>query len=144
MHKTSRFIVDYANQHNIGNIVVGKNVDWKRNIEIGKRNNQNFVNIPFDKLIRQIEYKAEEVGISVICHEENYTSKCSFLDNESVERHETYVGKRIKRGLFQSAFGKLINADVNGSGNIVRKVALKAFADRVEALGLTPLRIQFS
>ena len=144
MHKTSRLIVDYANQHNIGNIVIGKNEDWKRNIEIGKRNNQNFVNIPFDKLIQQIEYKAEEVGIKVICHEESYTSKCSFLDGEPIEKHEMYLGKRVKRGLFKSSTGKLINADVNGSGNIIRKVALKAFADGVEALGLTPLRIQFS
>ncbi len=107
-HKTSRLIVDYANQYDIG-----KNEGWKQEINIKKRNNQAFVSIPFDKLIRQIEYKAEEVGIKVICQEESYTSKCSLVDNEPIEKHEAYQGKRAKRGLFQSAAGRLINAGEN-------------------------------
>lgn len=144
LHKTSKFIVDYATQHDIGNIVIGKNDSWKQEIQLGKRNNQNFVSIPFAKLIHQIEYKAEEVGINVICNEESYTSKCSFLDNEPICKHKEYVGRRIKRGLFKSEMGKLINADVNGSGNIIRKVAPKAFANGVEALGLMPIKITFN
>ena len=144
MHKTSRFIVDYANQHNIGNVVIGNNENWKQEINIGKRNNQNFVSLPFSKLINQISYKSEEVGIHVVCHEESYTSKCSLFDNEEIGKHYVYKGKRIKRGLFKDSKGRLLNSDVNGSGNIIRKVAPKAFADGVEALGLMPLKIQFS
>jgi putative transposase len=73
-------------------------------------------------LKRKLEYKCKENFIKFIVQEESYSSKCSFLDNESVEKHENYLGKRIKRGLFQTTKGKLINADINGSANILRKV----------------------
>lgn len=144
LHKSSRFIVNYANENNIGTIVIGKNNGWKNGIKIGKRNNQNFVNLPFCKLIQQIEYKAEEFGIKTICNEESYTSKCDALALESVEKHATYKGKRIKRGLFRSSTGRVINADINGAANILRKVVPRAFANGIEALGLPPLKIQFS
>jgi len=92
-----------------------------------------------------IEYKAEEIGISVIKKEESHTSKCSFLDDESIEHHDSYVGKRISRGLFRSITGKLINADVNGVLNIIKKAIPKAFSqervDRIEDEGLHPIRI---
>jgi putative transposase len=80
------------------------------------------MSIPFFKLKRKLEYKCKENFIKFIVQEESYSSKCSFLDNESVEKHENYLGKRIKRGLFQTTKGKLINADINGSANILRKV----------------------
>jgi putative transposase len=124
MHKTSRFVINYCVSHNLGHIVIGKNDGWKQEINLGKRNNQNFVAIPFDKLIQQIQYKAQLVGIKVTKVCENYTSKCSALDLEEIGKHEdhAYAGKRVFRGMFRTAFGILINADVNGALNILRKV----------------------
>ena len=122
MHKASRFIVNYCKDNHIGNIVIGNNKDWKQNCNMGKVNNQNFVSIPFEKLISMIQYKCEEVGIKVIVTEESYTSKTDHYSNEAMCHHENYMGKRIKRGLFRSASGKLINADLNGAIGILRKV----------------------
>ena len=121
LHKTSKFIISYAIKTNSKNIVIGYNEKWKQDVNLGKRNNQNFVQIPYTRLISQIQYKALLNGVNVILQEESYTSKCSALDLESIEKHETYLGKRIKRGLFQS-LTKKINADVNGALNILRKV----------------------
>jgi putative transposase len=144
LHKVSRFIVDYCSQNDIGTLVIGNNEEWKQNANIGKRNNQNFVQIPFSLLINQIKYKAEEKGINVILQEESHTSKCSFLDDEYIGHHEKYVGKRFKRGLFRSAKGIIINADVQGAYNIIKKAIPKAFArveaDEIEGVGLHPLR----
>ena len=103
-------------------LVIGNNKNWKQNINIGKRNNQNFVSVPHSKLTTQLTYKAQLAGIKVVITEESYTSKCSFLDLEPIKKHTSYLGKRIKRGLFQSNKGYLYSADVNGSLNIGRKV----------------------
>jgi putative transposase len=144
MHKLSRFIINYCIEHDIGTIVIGHNDNWKQQVNIGKRNNQNCVSIPYYILIRDLDYKGEEIGIKVIEQEEAHTSKCSFLDGESVEHHEAYAGKRIKRGIFRSAKGILINADVQGALNIIKKAIPKAFskenADEIEGVGLHPLR----
>lgn len=121
-HKLSRMIVNKLVSNEIGNIVVGYNKGWKDSINIGKRNNQTFVQISFDRFIKYLKYKCEMVGINLVIHEESYTSKCDALAQEEIKKHETYLGKRVKRGLFQSSIGKLINADVNGSLNILRKV----------------------
>ena len=121
-HKVSRHIVNLLTQNKIGNLIIGYNSGWKDSIDIGKVNNQNFVMISHDKLISMLEYKCRMVGINVIKHEESYTSKCDGLCLETIGRHETYLGKRKKRGLFQSSVGKLVNADVNGALNIMRKV----------------------
>jgi len=131
LHKTSRFIINYCLEHEIGTIVIGKNKQWKDEINIGKVNNQKFVSIPHSKLIDKITYKAKLVGINVIEHEESYTSKCDSLALEPIYKHEVYLGKRIKRGLFQSSVGKLINADVNGAINIARKVFSDCFAKSI-------------
>ena len=138
MHKVSKSIVEYAKSRNIDTIVIGHNEGWKQSVNIGHRNNQNFVQLPFNTLIQQIRYKAEEHGINVIVQDESHTSKCSFLDNESVEHHDSYVGRRIRRGVFQSANGKLIHADLNGSYNIIRKAIPEAFANGIEGVGLHP------
>ena len=138
MHKVSRATVAYAKILDIDTIVIGHNNGWKQSVSIGKRNNQNFVQLPFNTLIQQIRYKAEENGINVMIHEESHTSKCSFLDNETIEHHETYMGKRIKRGTFQSANGTLIHADLNGSYNIIKKAIPEAFANGIEGIGLYP------
>jgi len=123
LHKSSRFVVNYCLESGISNIVVGYNAEWKQNVSIGSRNNQNFVQIPFLTLINQLEYKAALLGISVVRNEESYTSKCSAMDLEPVEKHDVYLGKRVKRGVFKSSIGTKINADLNGAINILRKVA---------------------
>jgi len=128
LHKTSRFIVNYCLENEIGTIIIGYNKQWKDEINIGKVNNQKFVFIPHSKLIDKITYKAKLVGIEVIEQEENYTSKCDSLALELICKHEVYSGKRMTRGLFQSSVGKLINADVNGAINIARKVIGDYFA----------------
>ena len=145
LHHTSKFIITYCIENNIKNIVVGKNKNWKNEVNIGKRNNQNFVSIPHSKLIQQIQYKGEEVGINVSTVEENYTSKCSALDLEKICKHKDgeYKGKRIKRGLFQNTKG-LINADVNGSLNILRKVIGDDFIQNLTNRGCALQPIKFN
>ena len=127
--------------NDLGTIVIGYNPEWKQNCRIGKKNTQNFVTIPYNKLIQQLEYKAAEQGIMVIKQEESFSSKCSFLDNESIEHHRKYLGRRIASGLFKSQKGIIINADVNGAYNIMKKAFLNAVdADRIEDVGLHPTR----
>jgi len=138
-HRISKNLIDYGIKNNLGTIVIGYNNGWKRKINIGKRNNQKFVQIPFLKLINQIKYKAELIGVNVVCNNEDHTSKCSFLDNEEIKHHDKYLGKRIKRGLFKSKNGTLINADVNGAYNIMKKAFPNSVSvDGIEALGLMP------
>jgi IS605 OrfB family transposase len=140
-HKTSKRIIDYCLANNIGMVVIGYNPDWKQNCQLGKRNTQNFVTIPYYKLIQQLDYKAEEQGITIIKQEEGHSSKCSVLDNEPIKHHDKYAGKRISRGLFKSKKGTIINADVNGAYNILKKAFLNAVvADRIEGVGLQPTR----
>ncbi|MHB1709391.1 MAG: RNA-guided endonuclease InsQ/TnpB family protein [Thermoplasmataceae archaeon] len=138
MHKLSRAVVNYAISRDVDTIVIGHNNGWKQEADMGKKNNQNFVQIPFSMLIQQIRYKAEEVGISVVVQEESHTSKCSFLDSESVEHHDVYAGKRTRRGVFRSADGILIHADLNAVYNIITKAIPEAFANGIEGIGLYP------
>lgn len=141
LHKTSRTVIDYCVKFGIKTIVVGKNKNWKQEINIGSRNNQNFVSIPFARLINQLKYKGEEVGIIVTETEESYTSKCSFLDSEPICKSDKYLGKRIKRGLFKSFAGILINADVNGAYNILKKAIPNVFDNGIVRCGLHPVII---
>ena len=120
MHKVSRKIVDYMEANSLNTLFVGKNVGWKDSINLGKTNNQNFVYIPYNMLIQMLEYKCKLSGINIVIVNEAYTSKCSFLDRENISKHDSYVGRRIRRGLFISSNGILINADINGSLNIMR------------------------
>ncbi len=146
MHKASRFVVKWCVDHGIDTLVIGKNDGWKQEINHGRKNNQNFVSIPFESLLWKLEYKCEDAGIRFVKTEESYTSKCSFLDDEMMEHHETYLGRRVKRGMFRSAKKILINADVNGSYNIMRKV----FPDAMQLAGgdrgcaLHPVRINIT
>lgn len=93
----------------------------KQGANMRKVNNQKFVQIPFLKFVNMLKYKCELVGIEVICIQEFYTSRCSFIDKESIEYHKHYLGNRIYRGLYESANRIKINADVNASYNILRK-----------------------
>ena len=121
LHKTSRRVVELMEQNNIGTCFIGHNDGWKNEVEMGKKNNQNFVSIPYSLLINMLRYKIEEKGGQLIELNEAYTSKCSFLDNEEICKHETYKGKRMKRGLFLSENNKALNADINGSLNILKR-----------------------
>lgn len=131
LHKISRYIVDFCKSNNIGTIIIGLNKEWKNEINIGKRNNQHFVSIPHSKLIDKIVYKANILGINVVIHEESYTSKIDHLAFEPLKKQDTYLGKRKKRGLFQSSVGKLINSDINGAIGIVRKVIGDSFIEKI-------------
>ena len=121
LHWLSRRLIELCVSNRIGIIVIGYNKEWKQAINIGKRNNQNFVQIPHKTLIDYIQYKATEYGIVVKLQEESYTSKCSFLDHEPVKKHDIYAGKRINRGTFRSKYGKFIHADINAAYNIAKK-----------------------
>ena len=132
MHKISSHIVNEAVKNKVSKIFIGNNVGWKNEINIGRRNNQNFVNIPHTKLINQLLYKGLLNGIDVIVIEESYTSKASFFDKDKLpiygefDSHK-FSGKRVKRGLYRDSKGNLWNADLNGAGNIMRKCSNKAY-----------------
>lgn len=141
-HKVSRQIVDTLVQRKIGTLVVGYNAGWKQNADIGKKNNQKFVQMPFARLADYLCYKCKMIGIEFVKHEESYTSKCDALALESIGKHETYLGRRVKRGLFRSSTGKVINADQNGALNILRKVVGDSEFTRIVGSGhsLCPVR----
>ncbi|AFZ35835.1 transposase, IS605 OrfB family [Stanieria cyanosphaera PCC 7437] len=142
IHVTSRLVVDILKACEIGILVIGKNDGWKHNVAIGKKNNQQFVQIPHAKLIEKITYKAQLEGIKVITINESYTSKTSALDLEQPVKQTTYKGKRVKRGLFKTASGIVWNADINGSCQIVRKYAPDAFKqEELVRLAVNPLLV---
>ena len=142
MHKASRMVINHLVSNQIGTLVIGHNKEWKQEINIGRVNNQNFVQIPHSTFFLMLRYKAEMEGINVIEHEESYTSKCSFLDDESVGKHDSYAGRRRHRGLFVSFTKKMINADLNGSLNILRKAVPNVRYDNgIEAIVVSPLVI---
>ncbi len=142
LHLASRRIIETLVDYRMGRLVIGKNDGWKQEISLGDRTNQNFVHIPHARFIEMLTYKAQLVGIEVLVTEESYTSKCSFLDNEPIRKHERYAGKRVKRWLFVASDGREIHADVNGSLNILRKVIPNAFeAWGIAASVVTPVRI---
>ena len=141
-HKVSRRLIAYCVTHEFGSIVIGYNMTWKQGIGMGRRTNQNFINVPFLMLVNQIRYKAALVGIEVLMVDERYTSKVSFLDGEPIQHHPTYRGRRVTRGLFRSSTGHILNADVNGAYNIGRKAVPKAFVVYgIEGVGLHPYSV---
>lgn len=125
LHKLSSHLVNQFVSYKIDTVVFGHNLGQKQDIKLGSVTNQNFVQLPFYQLISLLKYKCELQGIRFITTEESYTSKCSFLDLEPVSKQKEYLGRRIKRGLFQTKEGLQINADVNGSLNIGRKYLTK-------------------
>ena len=143
IHKVSRYIVNSCRNNNIGTIVIGLNNGWKQNINLGKKTNQKFVEIPFSKLIDKIAYKGKLIGINVITTEESYTSKVDHLAFEPLKKQDIYLGKRKKRGLFQSSVGKLLNADINGAIGIGRKVFGDSYVNRIISSGLAfnPIKV---
>ena len=152
MNKTARIIIDYCISNDIGTLIAGYNVTFQRNSHIGKQNNQNFVNIPYGHLRDKLSYLCELNGIVYIEQEESYTSKASFWDNDNIPVYNNdnpkeyeFSGSRIHRGLYKTASGKVLNADINGALNIMRKsrvVGLKVLYSRGEVD--TPVRIRIA
>ena len=150
LSKAARTIVNYCLNNDIGNIVLGYNNDFQRNSNVGSINNQNFVNIPYSKLRDKLEYLSKLYGIEFKLQEESYTSIASFFDRDEIpiynkDNSQEYIfsGKRIKRGLYKTKKGYLLNADCNGALNILRKskvVSLEALYHRGELN--TPKRIR--
>ena len=125
MHKASTYIVNHLVSNRIGTLIIGEIKEWKQDTNMYKVNNQNFVCIPFEMLKSMLEYKCRLAGIEVVRQDEAYTSKCSFLDNEEIRKHEKYKGNRPKRGCFKTSSGRKVNADVNSACNIMKKYLLK-------------------
>ena len=131
VHQLSQKLINHLSQLGVKNIVYGKNVNFKQEINLGKVTNQNFVNIPFNLLIERLRYKACLAGINFMTVEESYTSKTSFLDREKLHNYKAdkapkkykFLGDRFTRSLFKSKDGYIIHADINASFNIIRKVS---------------------
>lgn len=139
LHKISKDVVNELEINKIKYLAIGYNKEWKNGINLGKKTNQAFVSIPYIRFIDMITYKCKLRGINVVLNEESYTSKCSSLDLEKIKKQEVYLGNRVKRGLFRSKNGIFINADVNGSINIGRKVFTDEFLGDI-GLVLNPLK----
>jgi putative transposase len=132
LHKASRKVIDLCARQSVSVLVIGKNKGWKQGVNLGKKTNQLFVQIPFARFIQKIKYKAESIGIKVVLTEESYTSGTSFLDGEEPVKDYYDKSRRVYRGLFRANDGRKINADVNGSFQIMRKVFPNVHADGIE------------
>ena len=126
IHQMTAFLTTLFDEMQIEKVFIGKNINWKQNLRFGKAVKQRFAYLPYETFIEQLRYKCQLRGITVVAQEESYTSKASFLDNDDIPvygetENPRFSGRRIKRGLYQSGNGQLINADVNGSYNIMRK-----------------------
>lgn len=150
LNKTARYIIDYCIRHQVSKIIVGFNQGWKQNINIGKRNNQMFSQIPHYSLRKKLQSLCERYGIEFNEQEESYTSKASFLDmdeipvfNAGASKEYIFSGKRISRGQYRFSNGTIINADVNGALNILRKSnQISDFALLTSGCLAQPLRIR--
>lgn len=152
MNKAARKVIDYCINNDIGTLVVGYNKTFQRNTDMGKRNNQTFVNIPYGRLCDKLAYLCELNDITFVKQEESYTSKASFWDKDTIPvynddnpKEYQFSGKRIHRGQYKTKSGKTLNADVNGALNIMRKssvVSLRTLYSRGEVD--TPVRIRIA
>ena len=129
MHKASRKVADWAAEHEVDVVIIGHNKFQKQGIRKGRVNNQNIVQIPQNVFAGMLEYKLEEQGIVLIIREESYTSKADFLAGDVIpvygeegSEEFQFSGRRTKRGLYRHGDGTISNADINGAGNILRKV----------------------
>ena len=151
MNKTARKVIDYCIENDIGTLVIGYNETFQRDVNLGRKNNQTFVNIPYGKLRDKLRYLCEFNDIDYILQEESYTSKASFFDEDEIpvynESHTycMFSGRRIHRGLYETSNKKMFNADVNGALNILKKsnvVRLDSLYARGEVD--TPIRIRIA
>ena len=126
IHQMTAFLTTLFDEMQIEKVFIGKNNNWKQKLPFGKKVKQRFAYLPYETFIEQLQYKCQLRGITVITQEESYTSKASFLDNDDIPvygetENPKFSGRRVKRGLYKTSDGRLINADVNGSYNILRK-----------------------
>jgi len=148
LNLVTNILVKHCIDNEIGNIIIGDFKDIQKNSNMGKVNNQNFVQIPFSKLSNKIRNKCSLNSINIEYQEESYTSRCSFIDNEEIKKHSVYKGKRIKRGLFKTENGILVNSDINGACNIMKKFLSKQnfedsiFKELSRGLVNSPIRIR--
>jgi putative transposase len=149
LHKSSKYVINHCKNNEINTLVIGKNDNWKQETNMNVKNNQNFVNIPHSRFIEMLKYKCELSGINIILQEESYTSKASFLNLDPIPTYGNnnqeikFSGYRKHRGLYKiKGQKKVINADVNGSYNILRKAFPKAFANGIEGIGVYPIVIK--
>lgn len=149
LHQASRWLINHLDKHGIGKLIIGQNPLWKQEVNNGKKNNQAFVNIPHARFIEMLSYKGAIKGIEVITHEESYTSRASFLNldfipnyGEDKAKERKFSGYRESRGIYKIKGEKTrINADVNGSYNILRKVIPTAFSQGIGGVVVRPVRI---
>ncbi|MDB9432178.1 RNA-guided endonuclease InsQ/TnpB family protein [Microcystis aeruginosa] len=143
LHTASKRVIDWCILHQIGTLIIGHNERIKQSLNLGKRNNQQFVNIPHYRLIEMLTYKAQLKGIKVIITEESYTSQSSALDRDELpkygEEKPLFKGKRLTRGLYKMGTNQLLNADVNGSFNIIRKVIPDVIDQGIKGLPFNPV-----
>lgn len=145
LHTASRRVIDWCVKNQIGLLIIGHNEQWKQECKLGKKNNQQFINIPHHKLTKMLSYKAQLRGIKVIITEESYTSQSSALDEDELPKYGQkkgkFKGKRVARGLYKTAENKLINADINGSLNIIKKVIPDVFNQGIKGLPFNPVML---
>ena len=144
LHKASRKVIDLCAEQDVSVLVVGKNKGWKQKANLGRKVNQNFVQLPFARFIQMLQYKAEAIGMKVVLTEESYTSGTSFLDGEAPAKDRYDKSRRVHRGLFQANDGRKINADVNGAYQIMRKVFPNVNANGIEGVALRPAVVVLS
>lgn len=146
LHKSSKLIVEELKNNNINTLIIGKNDGWKQEVELGKKNNQNFVNIPHSRFIEMLNYKCEREGIRMIEQEESYTSQASFINLDRIPKYEQgkentyeFSGYRDKNRSYKIKKSRVcIHGDVNGSYNILRKAVPDAFSEGIEGVGVHP------
>jgi putative transposase len=152
LHAASKTLITLLVQEGIGTLIIGKNLLWKQEVELGRVNNQHFVQLPHVRFIEMLTYKAELAGITVKVQEESYTSKASFLDLDPLpvydpkrEEKPAFSGKRVERGLYRAKNGRRIQADVNGSYNIGRKAFPNSLGQGIEAaMAVRPVGLPIS
>ena len=157
IHKSCKTVISYCIANNIKNIVIGCNSDIQRDSNIGRVNNQTFCFLPLGRIKDNLVYRCKKVGMNLIIQEESYTSKASFFDRDDIPSYNDIIkdnniikeikfnGKRIKRGLYKTKKGLIINADINGALNILRKskvVSLETLYNR--GVVDTPMRIRIA
>ena len=139
IQNATKMVVDFCKENNIDTLVCGYNAGWKQETDMCKKVNQKFVAIPYESIIQRLTYKCENEGIKFITTDESYTSGTSFLDEEDPIKENYNKERRIYRGLFQSEKGEYINADVNGSYQIMKKVFPNIFMNGIEDAGSHPV-----
>ena len=147
MHTASKRIIDLLVAEGIGTLIIGKNPNWKQEAQMRKADKQHFVQLPHARFVDMLCYKAKLVGIQAVLQEESYTSKASFLDGDAIptygkeEGKPKFSGRRVERGLYKASGKRFLNADINGSLNILRKASPNAFGKGVEAVAVQPVRL---